>query len=272
MGCSFVRSAFSEVMRGSSPSTETALPDLISKDWECHRAAILLATCSSHRLSVWTHRILSVSVKSYRSESHMQSVSVSGMNYTAWDVLPYTRWASMFHILHAPLKYRNYVFTSFWATDNDSHDFPAVRPASTSETERWQRPRIHQRVCVCVSVVPVCVHLNVCKWIKQTKTIISFCSSCVMHIFRVHQRVFLHCLLVWNCVSTEKHAEGKITDSLFRSDFQGAWIYLNSKTLICCFCSEIQLSYLIFCCLYLSISAFTEINWPIIVVWQCFSF
>lgn len=32
-----------------------------------------------------------VSVKSYRSEPHMQSVSVSGMNYTARDVCLYTR-------------------------------------------------------------------------------------------------------------------------------------------------------------------------------------
>lgn len=45
-----------------------------------------------------------VSVKSYRSESHMQSVSVSGMNYTAWDVLLYACWAPMFHVLHASLK------------------------------------------------------------------------------------------------------------------------------------------------------------------------
>lgn len=73
------------VTSGCTLSKETALPDLISKDREEHGAAILLATCSSHRLSVWTHRILSVCVKSYRSESHMQSVSVSGMNYTARD-------------------------------------------------------------------------------------------------------------------------------------------------------------------------------------------
>lgn len=46
------------VMRGSSPTTETALPDLISKDWECHQTTSLPATCSVHRLSIWTHRIL----------------------------------------------------------------------------------------------------------------------------------------------------------------------------------------------------------------------
>lgn len=51
-----------------------------------------------------------VSVKSYRSESHMQRVSVSGMNYTVQDVFLYTCWAPMFHILHAPLKSGNDFF------------------------------------------------------------------------------------------------------------------------------------------------------------------
>ena len=67
-----------------------------------------------------------VSVKSYRSESHMQSVSGSGMNYIAQDVLPYSRWAPMFHIVHASLKQGNDVFSSFWASDNSSHNVPVV--------------------------------------------------------------------------------------------------------------------------------------------------
>ncbi len=67
-----------------------------------------------------------VSVKSYRLESHMQSVSVSGMNYTARDVLPYTHLAPVFFTIHASLKQRNDVFCSFWAADNSSHKVPVV--------------------------------------------------------------------------------------------------------------------------------------------------
>lgn len=62
-----------------------------------------------------------VSVKSYRSESHMQRVSVSGMNYTARDVLLYAGWPPMFHVLYASLIHRNGVCSSFWASDNSSH-------------------------------------------------------------------------------------------------------------------------------------------------------
>lgn len=56
----------------------------------------------------------------------MQSVSVSGMNYTAGDVLPYTRLAPVFFTVHASLKHGNDVFCSFWASDNSSQNVPAV--------------------------------------------------------------------------------------------------------------------------------------------------
>lgn len=88
-----------------------------------------------------------VSVKSYRSESHMQSVSVSGMNYTARDVLLYTCWAPMFHILHASLKQGNDVFGSFWVSDNSSHNFPGVICL-----RRMQSPCMCVCVCVCFSL------------------------------------------------------------------------------------------------------------------------
>lgn len=88
-----------------------------------------------------------VSVKSYRSESHIQSVSVSGMNYTAWDVFLYTCWAPMFHIVHASLKQGNDVFSSFWASNNSSHNVPVV--ISPNKT---------QPLWVCVDIcVFVCV-------------------------------------------------------------------------------------------------------------------
>lgn len=88
--------------------------DLISKVCECHLPAGLSATCSTPQpfLSTYTGSLLSL-VKSYRSESHMQGVSVSGMNYTARDVLLYTSRAPVFHILHGSLKQGNDVLRSF---------------------------------------------------------------------------------------------------------------------------------------------------------------
>lgn len=75
-----------------------------------------------------------VSMKSYRSESHMQSVSVSGMNYTTWDL--FIRWGPVFRIVHASLHQRNDVPSSFLASDNS-------------------------RVCVCMCVcVFMCVNLS----------------------------------------------------------------------------------------------------------------
>lgn len=86
-----------------------------------------------------------VSVKSYRSESHIQSVSVSGMNYTAWDVFLYTCWAPMFHIVHASLKQGNDVFTSFWASNNSSHNVPVV-----ISLNKIQPLWVCVHICVCV--------------------------------------------------------------------------------------------------------------------------
>lgn len=50
---------------------------------------------------------------------------------TAWDVLQCACWAPMFHVLHASLKWENSVVSSFWASDNASHNIPATIAAHT---------------------------------------------------------------------------------------------------------------------------------------------
>lgn len=86
-----------------------------------------------------------VSLKCYRSVSHMQRVSVSGMNYTAWDL--FIRRVAVFRIVHASLQQRNDVTSSFWASDN-----------SSSVSGRISPPQVQPfRVCACMCV---CVYVN----------------------------------------------------------------------------------------------------------------
>lgn len=126
-----------------------------------------------------------ISVKSYRSESHMHSVSVSGMNYTAQDVLLSIQYSTRLQCSTLFLHYNKGMMLEVLLGLLLKVTIMFLRLASALASDHWELVSAAEITTECVFV-----HMHL-KTLKENKYL---CSRNVLSV-----KMSLYCIPCWIC-------------------------------------------------------------------------